>query len=99
MRAIPHDDDLAGKGRVGDSLRHPRLDFGRTNASRAAPIAGVEQPQGDFTLFGLRMMMSLIPAGFLVCAAACLALYDIGEPLLRQIEADLAERRRAAAAS
>jgi len=39
-------------------------------------------------------MMSLIPAVFLFAAAGCLVVYDIGEPLLRQIEADLAQRRR-----
>jgi GPH family glycoside/pentoside/hexuronide:cation symporter len=61
------------------------------------PIDGVEQLQADATLAGLRLMMSVIPAGFLVLATGALAFYSIGEPLLRTIEAELAGRKRGAA--
>jgi GPH family glycoside/pentoside/hexuronide:cation symporter len=75
---------------VGSAMTGFALDY----FQYTVPAAGVEQTQGDFTLFGLRMMMSVIPAVFLFAAAGCLVVYDIGEPLLRQIETDLAQRRR-----
>ena len=58
----------------------------------APPIDGVEQTQSETTLTGLRMMMSLIPAGFFLVAAICLAFYQINETVLRQIETDLKSR-------
>ncbi len=58
-----------------------------------APVDGVEILQSDLTLSGLRMMMSLIPAGMLLVAAASLIFYNIDEPLLKQIETDLHERK------
>ena len=58
----------------------------------AQPIDGVDQAQSETTLYGLRMMMSLIPAGFFVAAAVCLMFYQINEKLLHQIESDLKVR-------
>jgi GPH family glycoside/pentoside/hexuronide:cation symporter len=58
----------------------------------APPLDGVEQIQSETTLTGLKMMMSLIPAAFLLAAAVCLAFYQINEKVLRQIETDLRSR-------
>jgi len=58
----------------------------------AQPLDGVEQVQSQTTLDGLRMMMSLIPAAFFFAAAICLMFYQINEPLLKRIEADLEAR-------
>jgi GPH family glycoside/pentoside/hexuronide:cation symporter len=57
------------------------------------PIDGTDQPQSDYTLWGLCLMMSLIPAAFLFLGASCLAFYNISEPMLQKIEADLANRK------
>ena len=57
------------------------------------PIDGVEQMQSPETLQGLQMMMSLIPATFLVLAAGCLCFYNINQNLAKQIESDLVSRR------
>ncbi|MBN2370222.1 MAG: MFS transporter [Vicinamibacteria bacterium] len=56
-------------------------------------------PQTEFTLVGIRLMMSILPAigSSLVCVAALF--YNLTEKNLEQIETDLASRRRAAAAS
>ncbi len=57
------------------------------------PLLGVEQSQTTTTLAGLRMMMSVIPAVFLLSAAACLLLYNINQTLSEQIERELQARR------
>ncbi len=57
------------------------------------PVDGTEVAQTEFTLGGIQMMMSLIPAVFLVLAAMSLAFYNINESLLKQLEADLRERK------
>ncbi|WP_404308532.1 MFS transporter [Neorhodopirellula lusitana] len=59
----------------------------------AQPIDGVEQLQSSTTLQGMRMMMSLIPAGFLLASAVCLMFYGISKPLSEQIERDLQARK------
>jgi GPH family glycoside/pentoside/hexuronide:cation symporter len=59
------------------------------------PVAGVAVQQSDVTLFGLRVMMSLVPAAFLVAAAACVVFYEISQQLASVIEADLKSRRSA----
>ena len=59
------------------------------------PVAGVAVQQSDVTLFGLRVMMSLVPAAFLVAAAACVVFYEISQQLATVIEADLKTRRSA----
>jgi GPH family glycoside/pentoside/hexuronide:cation symporter len=58
----------------------------------AQPIDGVDQAQGETTMTGLRMMMSLIPAAFFLAAAVCLMFYQINEKLLQQIESELRSR-------
>lgn len=59
----------------------------------SAPVDGIEQVQSPATLNGLRMMMSLIPATFFLLAACCLLFYNISDPVLRQIESELAIRK------
>ena len=65
----------------------------------AEPVDGVEQVQSAVTLNGLCMMMSLIPAGFFLAAAICLAFYSISDRVLREIECDLQVRKEAEVAS
>jgi len=57
------------------------------------PVEGVAIQQSELTLFGLRVMMSLIPAAFLVAAAACLVFYEITQQLANEIETELKSRR------
>ena len=59
----------------------------------AEPIDGMEQLQSAVTLNGLCMMMSLIPAGFFLTAATCLAFYSISDRVLDEIECDLQARK------
>ena len=61
----------------------------------AEPVDGVEQLQADVTLNGLCMMMSLIPAGFFLAAAICLAFYSISDRVLDEIETELQARKNA----
>ena len=58
-----------------------------------APIDGVQQVQSESTINGMVLMMSLIPAAFLVAAAVSLMFYNINEKLLHQIEVDLRDRK------
>jgi GPH family glycoside/pentoside/hexuronide:cation symporter len=60
------------------------------------PIDGVDVAQNAQTLHGLRLMMSLLPAGLLLAAAGSMLFYDINQQLLTQIESDLQQRRDAA---
>jgi len=57
------------------------------------PIDGVDQLQSDTTLEGLRMMMSLIPAGFLLASSGCLVFYNLTKQMTEQIEHDLQARK------
>ncbi len=59
----------------------------------AEPVDGVEQLQAAVTLNGLCMMMSVIPAGFFLAAAICLAFYGISDRVLDEIECDLQARK------
>jgi GPH family glycoside/pentoside/hexuronide:cation symporter len=59
----------------------------------AEPVDGVEQLQAAVTLNGLCMMMSVIPAGFFLAAAICLAFYSISDRVLDEIECDLQARK------
>ncbi|WP_246151535.1 MFS transporter [Rubripirellula reticaptiva] len=74
---------------VGAAMTGFALDF----YSYSQPIDGVDQLQSDTTLNGLCMMMSVIPAGFLLAAAACMLFYNISHSLEQQIEADLQARK------
>jgi GPH family glycoside/pentoside/hexuronide:cation symporter len=76
---------------VGAAMTGFALDFFRY----ASPIAGVEQVQSEMTRQGLCLMMSVIPAGFLLIASACLWGYTISESVLQQVEAELIARKRA----
>ncbi|MGI9519969.1 MAG: MFS transporter [Pirellulaceae bacterium] len=57
------------------------------------PVEGVDQTQSQTALDGLTMMMSVIPASFLVVAAACMLFYNLDEGLMQNIETDLAKRK------
>ena len=59
-----------------------------------APSEGIEHLQSDYTMVGLRLMMSIVPAIFLLLAAGSLLFYKIDPFLLERIEADLAARNR-----
>jgi GPH family glycoside/pentoside/hexuronide:cation symporter len=58
-----------------------------------APVDGVKQVQSETTLEGIVLMMSLIPAAFLLAAAAALLFYNISETFLHQIENELQQRK------
>lgn len=57
------------------------------------PVAGAAVEQSAETLFGLRLMMSLLPAAFLFIAALCLLFYELTPATARQIEQELEARR------
>ena len=59
------------------------------------PVDGVEVIQSAETLEGLKLMMSLMPAGLMLAAAVALSFYGINRRLLAQIEQELQERRNA----
>lgn len=59
-----------------------------------APINGVDQSQSATTIFGIVLMMSLVPAAFLLCAAVSLLFYNINDRFLEEIEFDLLKRKR-----
>lgn len=58
------------------------------------PVDGEPVAQSETTLWGLRVMMSFIPAGFALAAAGILMLYQIDAPLMQRIEQELAQRKR-----
>ncbi len=60
-----------------------------------SPIENQNQPQTDSAIFGILLMMSVIPAVFLALAATCMAFYNISESLLVKIETDLEQRKQA----
>jgi GPH family glycoside/pentoside/hexuronide:cation symporter len=57
------------------------------------PVAGVRQAQSAETIQGMILMMSLIPALFLLGAIVAMCFYGINQSVLRRIEADLAARK------
>lgn len=59
------------------------------------PVDGVQQPQSDFTIGGIILLMSLAPAAFWLGSMASMFFYRIHESLLLQIETDLAQRKTA----
>ena len=61
-----------------------------------APIDGVQQVQSEQTIHGIVLMMSVIPAIFLVMGVVALLFYNISEKLLVEIERDLLERKSSA---
>jgi GPH family glycoside/pentoside/hexuronide:cation symporter len=58
-----------------------------------APIDGVQQVQTENTIQGIILMMSLIPAVFLMGAVGALLFYNIDKRLMDQIEIDLQSRK------
>jgi glycoside/pentoside/hexuronide:cation symporter, GPH family len=58
-----------------------------------APADGIQQVQSAETLWGLQMMMSFIPAAFLLAASACLLVYEIDPAMEATIETELARRK------
>lgn len=59
-----------------------------------APVDGEKVVQSETTIYGMILMMSLIPAVFLVFAAICLLFYGIDEAMLKRIETDLRQRKK-----
>ncbi len=57
------------------------------------PVDGVQQVQSAETLHGIILMMSLIPALFLLGAIVAMFFYNISKVLMEQIESDLAARK------
>lgn len=57
------------------------------------PIDGVSQEQSAATIQGIILIMSLIPAVFLLGAIVAMCFYGINKSLMQQIEDDLAGRR------
>ncbi len=57
------------------------------------PENGVDRVQSESTINGICLMMSVIPAAFLVFAAMALLFYNIDERKIKQIESDLHERK------
>lgn len=57
------------------------------------PVDGVAQVQAETTLNGIILLMSLVPAFFLICSAAAMFFYNIDQNLLNQIESDLKLRK------
>ena len=57
------------------------------------PIDGVDQPQSTETIFGIVLMMSLIPAIFLLGAVFALVFYHLTEPVMKNIEEELKRRK------
>ena len=57
------------------------------------PIDGVQQEQGAQTIAGIVLMMSLIPAVFLIGAIVALCFYNLTKSIIEQIEVDLAARQ------
>ena len=74
---------------VGAAMTGFTLDFFKY----AQPVDGVDQPQTEAALHGMQLMMSLIPAGFLLLSAACLVFYNISKQMTEQIEQDLKGRK------
>ncbi|MEM6777199.1 MAG: MFS transporter [Planctomycetota bacterium] len=60
----------------------------------APPTDGVEHPQSEFTIDGLRIMISIIPAIFLTLAALAMLAYDITGAMEQQVQSELARRKR-----
>ncbi|MFT5300180.1 MAG: GPH family glycoside/pentoside/hexuronide:cation symporter [Mariniblastus sp.] len=59
-----------------------------------APIDGANQIQTPETIGGIILMMSLVPACFLLVAAGALAFYNINDSTLLVIESDLQKRKQ-----
>ena len=57
------------------------------------PVDKVQQAQSDETIFGIALMMSLIPAFFFILASASLLFYNLDEATLETIEKDLKQRK------
>lgn len=59
------------------------------------PVEGVEVIQSASTKMGLNILISLVPAGLMLAAAATLLAYPINQSLLHQIATDLHQRSNA----
>jgi GPH family glycoside/pentoside/hexuronide:cation symporter len=59
------------------------------------PVDGQEMIQSESTLLGMRVLMSLLPAGLMLAAAATLLAYPINQRLLQTIANDLKQRTQA----
>lgn len=57
------------------------------------PVDNVPQVQSEQTIDGIVIMMSLMPALFLVCGCFFMLFYNINKTLMQQIEIDLKQRK------
>lgn len=78
---------------VGAAMTGFTLDF----FLYAPPIGGIEQTQSDFTIDGIRWMVSVIPAALLVAASATLWLYCIDRKTEQSVQTELATRKQMSA--
>ncbi len=67
---------------IGASLVGASLSF----FEYVEPITGVDQPQTELTLLGVRLMISVFPSLFILCAAFCLGGYIIDSRLSNQAQ-------------
>ena len=59
-----------------------------------APIDNVPQVQSEGTIQGVIMMMSIVPAGFLIASCVAMLFYNIDGSLLKRIESELRLRKQ-----
>jgi GPH family glycoside/pentoside/hexuronide:cation symporter len=60
-----------------------------------APVDGKDQAQSAETVFGIVLMMSLIPAAFMFLGAVSLFFYNLSDAFLSNIERELFQRKQA----
>lgn len=58
------------------------------------PVDGVDQVQSDTTIYGIVMMMSVIPAIFLSGAIFAMFFYNLSEEKIQEIEEELLRRKQ-----
>jgi GPH family glycoside/pentoside/hexuronide:cation symporter len=58
------------------------------------PIDGIRQLQSQWTLTGITAMMSLIPSVFLILSIVVMLIYPLSNESLKQIRAELKERKQ-----
>lgn len=60
----------------------------------APPTNGIEHPQSQFTVEGLRLMMGGMPAALILASACCLFWYDITRQVEQQVQQELGQRKQ-----
>jgi GPH family glycoside/pentoside/hexuronide:cation symporter len=59
------------------------------------PVDKKDQVQSETAIEGIVLMMSLVPAAFWLCGAITLLFYNVSDTLLKEIETELWQRKRA----